>query len=183
MDPPDVTGLSLNQRTPPRSASPALATPPAPSHAASGAGLQLDMTLAAAVQALVHHLVQPLAVHYPHTRLMTLRQRLTELLTKAYEPSWNESNPHQASGARSLISDRVLGLPRVLREAAGKDIDLPTWSKAISVSHRKRAEGEDESEWEVWCDPGMVVWRWGGWGWDEPEFDPIRRPRGELTER
>jgi hypothetical protein len=139
------------------------------------------MSVGAAVSALVHHLVQPLAAHYTHAQLMSLRARLASLLTAKFTPSWNESTPHAGSGARSLIADRVHGLPLVLRVAAGKDVNVKTWAKTIATTRRRKPETEDDGdEWEAWCDPGMVVWRWGSWGWDEVEFDPIKRPRGEY---
>ncbi|KAL1407614.1 hypothetical protein Q8F55_007047 [Vanrija albida] len=200
MDPPDVSSLNLSpnrgghqlhqqhqQRTPPRPPSPALvsgtpsatATPVSSATPGPVAGLQLDMSLASAVSALVHHLVQPLSAHCPHTTIMDLRKRLTATFTAAYTPTWNESNPHSGSGTRSLIADRQHGLPRLLRDAAKQcDVDTTTWQQAIAANRRKKAEAEDNGEeWEVWCDPGMVVWRWGGWGWEEPDFDPIKRPR------
>lgn len=110
---------------------------------------------------------------------MGLRSALNEALTKAYEPSWNESNPHSGSGLRSLIADQIHGLPPILKAAAkDKGIDTAVWTKAIATL-RKRKDDADSDMWEVWCDPGMVVWRWGGWGWDDPEFDPVKTRRGE----
>lgn len=187
---PDVKAVTLSpqrgwERTPPRPTSPALNDT---NSSAKGtplqatASLNLDMSLPSAVSALVHHLVQPLAARYPHKQLMVLRKRLTDLFTESFRPSWNESNPHSGSGTRSLISDRVLGLPPILRKAAGTEFDLTVWAKAIAATRRRKSENEgEEAEWEVWCDPGMVVWRWGGWGWDEVEFDPIKRTRGEYS--
>ncbi|TXT13231.1 hypothetical protein VHUM_01632 [Vanrija humicola] len=198
MDPPDVSSLSLSpnkggqqqqqQRTPPRPPSPALVggthsatgTPVPPSVTPSlAAGLQLDMSLGSAVSALVHHLAQPLSAHCSHATIMDLRKRLTTTFTTAFAPTWNESNPHSGSGTRSLIADRQHGLPRLLREAAAQcGVDTAVWQQAIAANRTKKAESDDNGEeWEVWCDPGMVVWRWGGWGWEEPDFDPIKRPR------
>lgn len=184
------------KRTPPRPHSPALKSPNFTKQQstsglsaainnvnnANAAGLQLDMSLEAAVAALVHYLVQPLAAHCPHAKVMELRTDLTSALEDRFRPSWKESNPHVGSGLRSLISDHRVGLPPVLKEVARKhDIDPNMWNKAIATLRRKKLVDLTEAEdWEVWCDPGMVVWRWGGWGWDEPEFDPIKRPRGEY---
>ena len=33
-------------------------------------------------------------------------------------------------------------------------------------------------EWEAWCDPGSVCWRYGAWEWFDAEFDPVRSYRG-----
>lgn len=189
MDPPDADIGSPPTGSAPRPPSPALSAllspPHAPKHPAADSGnnpaatgLELDMSINAAVSALVHHLVQPLAAHYPHADVMALRSDLTLSFTTIFTPTWKECTPHSGSGSRSLIADSVSGLPAVLKAAAAKHgVDPAKWNSAIAASRRKKVPGPEAAEWEVWCDPGMVVWRWGGWGWDEPEFDPIKRPR------
>lgn len=34
-----------------------------------------------------------------------------------------------------------------------------------------------KEEWEAWCDPGTVVWRYGPWQWEDIgyELTPIKR--------
>ncbi|CAK9781686.1 hypothetical protein CC85DRAFT_310040 [Cutaneotrichosporon oleaginosum] len=175
MDPPV-------ERTPPRPPSPGLpasaAVPTSAPATPASTTLKLDLSLASAVSALVHHLVAPLALHYSHSQLMGLRSYLTAALSKAYAPTWKESNQHFGSGTRSLIADHIHGLPPVLQQAAkANGIDVATWSSAIAGIRKRKADSSDSDLWEVWCDPGMVVWRWGGWGWDEVDFDPVKSRR------
>lgn len=176
MDPPDA---SPTRSTPPRPPSPALPGG-TPKQTKKGTKLQLDMTLGSAVSALVHHLATPLAPHYSHAQLMGLRSYLSAALTKTFGPTWDENVPHAGSGFRSLIADQIHGLPPILKSAASaKGIDTAVWTSAIATLRKKKVDDGESDMWEVWCDPGMVVWRWGGWGWDEVEFDPVRGRRGE----
>jgi hypothetical protein len=102
-------------------------------------------------------------------------------LRKLYARTWKESVPTSGSGTRSLIADRPHGLPPVLQDAArANGIDTATWTAAIAKQRKSKADDGESDLWEVWCDPGMVVWRWGGWGWEEPEFDLFKRSKGEL---
>ncbi len=143
--------------------------------------LNLDLSLSTALEALIHHLVQPLAARYPHLTILDLREHLIRELTELFEPSWDEQHPQVGSGYRSLICTKDLGLPRVLREVAvNVGVDEEVWRKALS-GRKMRGDGVDEvkEEWEVWCDPGTVVWRFDGWEWEDVGFEPVRVLRGE----
>ncbi|GMK55837.1 hypothetical protein CspeluHIS016_0208930 [Cutaneotrichosporon spelunceum] len=169
MDPP----VERTPPHPPTSALPAAGNTPTP--AKLPAVNQLDASLKSAVSALVHHIVAPLAPHYPHSLLMDLRAYLTSALSKEFAPTWKEDIPTFGSGTRSLIADHIHGLPRVLQDAAkANGIDSATWAAAIGSLRKKKTDDGQSDIWEAWCDPGTVFWRWGGWGWDEVEFDPVK---------
>ncbi|BEJ15750.1 hypothetical protein CspHIS471_0503550 [Cutaneotrichosporon sp. HIS471] len=169
MDPPV-------ERTPPRPPSPALGAAGNTPISDTITAMMYDPTLKSAVSALAHHLVQPLAPHYPHSLLMDLRDSLASKFTKEFSPTWMDNLPPFGSGARSLISDHIHGLPRILRDTASANgIDTAIWAAAIATLRKKKMDDGQSEFWEAWCDPGTIFWRWGGWGWDEVEFDPVKR--------
>jgi len=146
--------------------------------------LNLDLTLASAVDALVQHLVGPLATQGPHLTILDLREHLVRDLTELFEASWDEQHPQIGSGFRSLICTKQLGLPRVLRDAAANvGVDEEIWRRALSVQ-RTGIEGEEriKEEWEVWCDPGTVVWRSGGWEWEDVGYESLKIARSECLD-
>ncbi|KAK1922568.1 hypothetical protein DB88DRAFT_466565 [Papiliotrema laurentii] len=156
---------------------------PALSHrtAPSIHSLDLDLTLSTAVSHLINHLLQPLNRLYPAQTISDLRLHLTNLLTELYAPTWNTAQPQLGSGFRSLICTRHLGLPRVLRQAAKEaGVDEVVWRKALGKRPEEDPEGRYRDEWEAWCDPGTVVWRDGGWEWEDPEFDPFKAVKGKY---
>ncbi|WVQ93242.1 hypothetical protein IAU59_000307 [Kwoniella sp. CBS 9459] len=137
----------------------------------TSATANLDLSLNTAVVHLVQHLIQPLAAHYSHSTLLSLRDELSSRLTRLFQPTWDSSKPTQGSGSRSLICSRYLGLPYVLRESAGKvGVEVGKWRKALASCKT----GERGEEWQAWCDPGQVVWRWGGWEWEDIGFEPFK---------
>jgi hypothetical protein len=89
------------------------------------------------------------------------------------------------SGFRSLICTKHLGLPPVLK-AAARDVGISekVWVEGLG-SRKVDVDGlvgeMIEDEWEVWCDPGTVVWRFGGWEWEDVGYEPVKIVRGEST--
>ena len=78
-----------------------------------------------------------------------------------------------------MICTKLKGLPKVLSEAAKEvGVDEEVWKKALNKSPEEDPEGRLKDEWEAWCDPGTVVWRYGGWEWEDPEFDPFKAVKG-----
>ncbi|KAL7421365.1 hypothetical protein Q5752_004250 [Cryptotrichosporon argae] len=129
-----------------------------------------DLTLAGALGALVTHLLDPLIPLVPSASLAALRAALTARLDRLFAPTWDAARPDAGSGFRSLICAHPHGLPRALREAAADaGIDEAAWRAAIA----RRSDRADD-EWEAWCDPGCVSWRWGPWEYDEPGYDAPR---------
>jgi hypothetical protein len=112
---------------------------------------------------------------------LELKQNLSDRLTAKYAATWDEKNPTHGSGTRSLICTQHTGLPVELREAAKElDIDSKMWIKALALV--KVSEGKEailKTEWEAWCDPGSVSWRYGGWQWEDVGYDIRRSTRGE----
>ncbi|KAK8843351.1 hypothetical protein IAR55_007008 [Kwoniella newhampshirensis] len=134
--------------------------------------LEYDLSLPTAVSHLVQHLIQPLSPHYPHSTLLRLRDELRSRLIDLFQPTWEEHRPQLGSGFRSLICTKNLGLPSVLRDAAGPlEISESVWKRAIAATREREHKVE---EWEAWCDPGQVVWRWGGWEWEDVGFEPFK---------
>lgn len=141
----------------------------------------IDTSLPSAVAALVHHLTQPLSAHYPHSVILQLRTSLTSILTELYESSWKPMEPSFGTGHRSLICSRPLGLPRALERAAAQaGVDVEVWRQSLKGKPRDElVHGDKErDEWEAWCDPGLVTWRYGGWKYFDSEFDPVRPSPG-----
>ena len=171
----------LNHR--PQSTSPAFThrTIPSISSDRDRASLTLDKSLPTALANLTHHLVKPLAPHYPNPTLVALREALSRVLTDRFRLTWDEANPDLGSGARSLICDKYHGLPPQLK-AAGKvaGVDEKVWKGALAS--KKARDGDDvvKEEWEAWCDPGYVVWRYGGWEWEDSGYDPHRLPKRKV---
>ncbi|EIW65853.1 hypothetical protein TREMEDRAFT_70468 [Tremella mesenterica DSM 1558] len=155
--------------------SPALTHTPIPS--ISSSALVLDKSLHTALSNFIHHLIKPLALHYPHQTLLSLREILTRILAERYSPTWDEAHPDFGSGFRSLICDGEHGLPPQLREAAKEcGVEEKVWKKALAL-RLKKGKGEEElgkEDWEAWCDPGYVVWRYGGWEWEDSGYEPFR---------
>lgn len=58
-------------------------------------------------------------------------------------------------------------------------VEEKAWRKAIAKSGGRENRSDKGEEWEVWCDPGQVVWRWGAWEWEDPGFEPVKTVRGE----
>lgn len=145
--------------------------------------LNLDLSLPTAISFLVNHVMQPLSAFYPHQTLIDLRDHLQVLLLERYSSTWDESRPQNGSGYRSLICTKNLGLPVVLRVAADRaGVDVGVWRKAIGTLKARRLEdAEAKEEWEAWCDPGMVLWRFGGWEWEDVGFEPTRVIKGESS--
>lgn len=167
----------------PMETSPALTHASIHSFSSDSNGLKVDLTLHSALDALVHYLIQPISIYYSHLVILDLREHLIRNLTELFEPSWDEQHPQVGSGYRSLISTKHLGLPRALRDVATSvGVDEEVWRKALSA-RKTGIEGEKEvkEEWEVWCDPGTVVLRFGGWDWEDVGFEPARLPRGQLS--
>jgi hypothetical protein len=148
----------------------------------------IDLSLPSALSALTHHLTAPLAPHYSHTTILALRSTLTSNLTALFQPTWREHDPAYGSGTRSLICLRSRGLPRPLKHAAAKNgVAEKVWRAAL---HKKGKDGQGSAEdvdrarkarmdeWEAWCDPGQVSWRYGMWEWFDSEFDPIKTYTG-----
>ena len=143
--------------------------------------LDIDLTLPTAVANLIQHLVQPLTKLYSPKDISALRLRLTSSLSEVYALTWDVSHPQHGSGSRSLICNRELGLPKLLKEAAS-EVGIPqnVWINALARKNDLDLEGRTKGdEWEAWCDPGTVVWRYGGWEWEDVGYDPVRLVRGK----
>ncbi|WWC91262.1 uncharacterized protein L201_006205 [Kwoniella dendrophila CBS 6074] len=131
----------------------------------------LDLSLPTALSYLIQHLIQPLSIHYSHLILLSLRDDLIERLTLVYSNTWEGSHPQLGSGFRSLICNKHLGLPKPLKQSSKKiGIDEDLWKNSIS-SKKQNGRGE---EWQCWCDPGQVTWRWGGWEWEDIGYEPTK---------
>ncbi|CAD6583066.1 MAG: hypothetical protein TREMPRED_003464 [Tremellales sp. Tagirdzhanova-0007] len=166
--------MERHERSPLREPSPLL------THAAihsfsSDNGLNLDLTLPTAIIALLNHITKPLDDLYPSPTILHLREHLMRELTKLFVKTWDEQRPHVGSGSRTLICMKHLGLPKVLREAAvSVGVEEKTWRGALA-GRIAGVDGEEvDEEWEVWCDPGTVVWRSGGWTWEDVGFEAVR---------
>jgi hypothetical protein len=151
-------------------------------HRSTGKPLRrLDTSLETAVSQLVSRLVDPLSTRIPTSRLTDLRQALYDCLANKYAPTWDEKRPLQGSGFRSLICTLHGGLPAELRAVAkAHGVDSSSWIQALAWS--KVVDGQEvgrKLDWEAWCDPGIVCWRYGGWQWEDVGFDPYRLSRGE----
>lgn len=144
---------------------------------------QLDTSLPTALAQLVHRLTQPLSVLVPHAPLLDLREALRQVLYDKYAPTWDEELPMRGSGYRSLICQKDLGLPAELRTVARQfNLEPSRWIRALALT--KNVEGIEvvtRSEWEAWCDPGVVAWRYGSWEWEDVGFEPTRPVRGECV--
>ncbi|OCF54535.1 hypothetical protein L486_08085 [Kwoniella mangroviensis CBS 10435] len=129
----------------------------------------LDLSLSTSITYLVQFLIQPLSSHYPHHVLLSLRDELTERLNHLFTSTWDTSRPQFGSGYRSLICSKHLGLPKPLREAAKSvGVEREVWKRAIAGIK----SGDRGEEWQCWCDPGQVTWRWGGWEWEDVGYEP-----------
>ncbi|ODN74606.1 hypothetical protein L202_06962 [Cryptococcus amylolentus CBS 6039] len=143
--------------------------------------LPYDTSLPSALAHLVHHLVDPLARHYPQHTTQYLLEQLKRDLFRHFQPTWDEAHPQVGSGARSLICTRHLGLPMPMRAAGTRSgVEERVWRKAIAEEGGRSGDVSMGEEWEVWCDPGQVVWRWGPWEWEDPEFEPSKIVRESL---
>lgn len=146
--------------------------------------LSIDTSLTSAISALVNHLTIPLAPHYPHSLIVLLRQSLNHVLFKAFESTWRPLDPSFGTGHRSLICSRSLGLPKLLIQSTKtlsnankgekeRSIDPELWRKTLVGPKREDQSLEVRDEWEIWCDPGSVVLRYGSWTWYDEKFDPV----------
>ncbi|WWC64076.1 uncharacterized protein I303_106683 [Kwoniella dejecticola CBS 10117] len=154
-----------------RSPIPSTSTPNDPQSQASQGISSLDLTLPTAISHLVQFLIQPLSLHYPHPVILSLRDELSSRLNELFKSSWEESRPQRGSGYRSLICTRHRGLPAVLVQAAkSSGVDKEVWKRALA----DKKSGKRGEEWESWCDPGQVTWRWGGWEWEDIGFEPFK---------
>jgi hypothetical protein len=144
--------------------------------------LELDLSLSTALANLISHLVSPLTKLYTPQSISALRLHLTSALTELYAPTWDTKHPQNGSGYRSLICNRERGLPRPLRDAANESgVNGSVWKSALARRSESDEEGKTKGdEWEAWCDPGTVVWRYGGWEWEDMGYDP-KGPRGVST--
>ena len=142
---------------------------------------QLDTSLSTALSHLVHRLTRPLSASVPDARLSEVRQAISEVLAAKYSPTWDETNPARGSGYRSLICQKNNGLPAELRAIAKQfRVDPAKWIRALASA--KTIDGVTvvvREEWEAWCDPGLVAWRYGNWEWEDVGFEPTRPSRGE----
>lgn len=142
---------------------------------------QLDTSLSTALSHLVNRLTRPLSSSIPQARLSELREALSEVLSGKYASSWDESTPARGSGYRSLICQKHNGLPAELRMIAKRfQVDGAKWIRALAST--KTIDGTEvvvREEWEAWCDPGLVAWRYGSWEWEDVGFEPTRPSRGK----
>jgi hypothetical protein len=141
----------------------------------------VDTSLKTALPHLINRLIHPISSQLPPAQLLQLKLLLTERLSAKYTATWDEKRPLNGSGSRSLICTLHTGLPVELREAAKEvGIDLEMWLKALAlVKVQDGKEVSVKTEWEAWCDPGSVSWRYGGWQWEDVGFDVRRTSRGE----
>lgn len=143
--------------------------------------LSCDRTLTTALSHLVDHLVEPLSASYTPEVLNSLLKQLKHALFVKFQPTWDEGHPQVGSGTRSLICTKYHGLPPPMRSAAVKvGVEEQVWRKAIAKSGGREDRSDKGDEWEVWCDPGQVVWRWGAWEWEDPGFEPVKLVRGKA---
>ncbi|ORX39115.1 hypothetical protein BD324DRAFT_311814 [Kockovaella imperatae] len=171
-----------------RSQSPQSTTDPSPAlthkSALSISNLELDLSLSSALSALIDHLLSPLNRCYTPTVLSALRLHLTSSLTELFAPSWDIAHPQYGSGFRSLICDNQHGLPKPLKESAMESgVVEHIWIRQLSKPVDKEATEavrRRAREWEAWCDPGTVMWRYGGWEWEDSANDPVRMVREPL---
>jgi len=145
--------------------------------------LELDLSLSTALGNLISHFVSPLTKLYSAQTISALRLHLTSALTELYTPTWDTKRAQHGSGYRSLICNRERGLPKALAEAAREvGINASVWKSALARRSESDEEGKTRGdEWEAWCDPGTVVWRYGGWEWEDIGYDPFKGPRGESN--
>jgi hypothetical protein len=142
----------------------------------------LDFSLSTALGHLVHQLLIGLTRIYPAQKLSDLRLRLTSALSELFAQTWDPSMPYRGSGSRSLICSRQMGLPRVLVEAAGEaGISVAVWRDALARKGDDDERAKKTDEWEAWCDPGSVAWRYGGWDWEDPKCDIVTVAKGERS--
>jgi hypothetical protein len=143
--------------------------------------LPVDTSLKTALPHLINRLIHPLSPQLPPAQVLRLKELLTDRLSAKYTATWDEKRPLNGSGTRSLICTLHTGLPVELREAAKEvGVDINLWLKALALV--KVADGKEVSvktEWEAWCDPGSVSWRYGGWQWEDVGYDVRRTSRGE----
>lgn len=172
-DIPDISGLAIASRDP--------STLTTDSKSNNDTNSQLDTSLSTALSHLVNRLARPLSSSVPDARLSGLRQALSEVLAAKYAPTWDETTPARGSGYRSLICQKHTGLPAELRDIAKRfQVDGAKWIRALAST--KTIDGVTvvvREEWEAWCDPGLVAWRYGNWEWEDVGFEPTRPSRGE----
>ena len=186
---PKRSSLDISQSHP-RPTSPASTSDASPAlthkSALSMSNLELDLSLSSALSALIDHLIGPLTRCYTPTILSALRLHLTAALTELFSPSWDIRHPQYGSGFRSLICDSTHGLPKPLKESAGEaGVGEDLWVQQLAKSLDEDAGDvvkRRAREWEAWCDPGTVIWRYGPWEWEEAN-DPVKAGRGELGDR
>ncbi|KAK4684279.1 hypothetical protein P7C73_g5907, partial [Tremellales sp. Uapishka_1] len=167
MDVPDMASLSISPTISLANPSPALTHASTTSISTEPHRLNLDLSLSTALHQLLLHLVTPLSAFYPSITLQSLRTNLYTALEAKFSETWNEAHPPYGSGCRSLICTTALGLPPVLRRAARQaGVDESVWRGALAGGERR-----EKDEWEVWCDPGTVVCRMGGWEWEDIGFE------------
>ncbi|KIR26681.1 hypothetical protein I309_04451 [Cryptococcus deuterogattii LA55] len=143
--------------------------------------LSYDRSLTTALSHLVDHLIEPLATLYTPEILNSLLKQLKQALFVKFQPTWDEGHPQVGSGTRSLICTKHYGLPFSMRCAAVTvGVEEKAWRKAIAKSGGRENRSDKGEEWEVWCDPGQVVWRWGAWEWEDPGFEPVKTVREPL---
>jgi hypothetical protein len=150
---------------------PILSTPP-----------KIDTTLETALSHLLNRLTHPLSPILSPTKVAELKQALSDRLTAKYTHTWDEKRPLNGSGTRSLICTLHSGLPVELREVAKEvGVEQRIWLKALAlVKYVDGKEVAQKTEWETWCDPGSVSWRYGGWQWEDVGFEERRISRGKL---
>lgn len=126
-----------------------------------------DLSLEAALGALISHLTAPLDGVCSAPAAARLRQALVRSLSTLYRPTWHEQDPSRGSAFRSLIALSDGRLPRPMREAAtAAGVDQAKWARTLAPA----SGATTTTEWQCWCDPGRVSWRDGGWEWEDGVF-------------
>jgi len=143
--------------------------------------LAVDTSLKTALPHLINRLIHPLSGQLPPAQLLQLKEVLSDRLSAKYVATWDEKRPTYGSGTRSLICTLHTGLPVELREAAKEvGVNIKMWLKALAlVKVQDGKEVSVKTEWEAWCDPGSVSWRYGGWQWEDVGYDVRRTSRGK----
>lgn len=153
-------------------------TVPQPIQKATGG----DTSLATALSFLIKRLTQPLSASISDDLLDELRESLRETLHQKFEPTWEEEAPQKGSGYRSLICTKHQGLPVELRQVAKRyNVSQTHWIQVLSTVKRREGVEERISEWEAWCDPGLVSWRYGPWEYEDIGFEPSKLFRGTSS--
>ncbi|CED85115.1 hypothetical protein [Phaffia rhodozyma] len=122
-------------------------------------------SLLPALAVLINTLTKPVEPLVTLDVQLKLRKALLVAFIMEYAPSWHPAEPTRGSAARSLIAYSGK-LPAALRFAAAEAVlDPILWETALRDG---LAGGKDE--WQIWCDPGRISIREGGWEWEDGVF-------------